>query len=356
MDNNVFIEFTVTDNCNCNCQYCFEGDHKKCFERNINEENHQIQLLKNTCESFDNNKYKWLTVSFWGGEPLLNLDFLYKLIDVSYKYKFVRYHLYSNGTLVDQYKKLLQNDFIKEIYSRFHVQLSYDGEPHHSIKRGNNSKFIFETADLLKEHQISFSFKATLSFDMFEYLPEIWKSYEKLYQKYGNVATYSPTLDTTYSSDDKLDQWEKALKRIIPLELDFIRKNKMPLWTWFKKESKANCMLGNSLHVHTNGNIHICHGCAYKQNNKNLIIGNTSTIDNFSSLISDKYNLNLLPTKCIKCPATYCSVCHIEQIDLDQDPYKTWISCKVNNINRCKYFKVFGLMSKILRYMYLKGF
>jgi hypothetical protein len=40
----------------------------------------------------------------------------------------------------------------------------------------------------------SLSFKATLSFDHLELLPQIWDSYEELHERY-NFATYSPTLD-----------------------------------------------------------------------------------------------------------------------------------------------------------------
>jgi radical SAM protein with 4Fe4S-binding SPASM domain len=117
---------------------------------------------------------------------------------------------------------------------------------------------------------------------------------------------------------------------------------------------KFNCQLNNSIHVHNNGNIYICHGCAYKDNNLNLCIGNTSNISSFFDVLTSTYHYNSLPQECINCNATYCSICHITHLEPTQDPYKHWLDCRVNNINRCKYFKIFGFISKLLRYLTLK--
>lgn len=347
----LFIEITTTDDCNCNCKYCFEHNNNYCKkDRNLKIEERQIELLKATCQQFKRDKYQWLTISFWGGEPLLNIDFMLDIINVTCQYDFVRYHIYSNGTLVEHFKKLISQSFIEQIKNRLHVQLSYDGEPHHSFMRGDNSKRIFETADVLKEVGVQFSFKATLSFDMLDKIHEIWKSYEKLYEKYGVAARYSPTLDTTYKSDDKLDVWISSLLKILPLESKFIKKHGHTLWDWFSlKPKKANCMLGNSIHVHNNGKIYICHGCAYIDNNKNLQLGDINNIQSFLDVLSDKYQLNAIPYECQRCCATYCQVCHANEIDVNKDPYEQWISCRTNNFSRCKYYKIFGFLSKILK-------
>ena len=253
---NIFVELTMTNNCNCHCKYCFEGDHPL-EERNLEEEQRQFNLLIDLCNTFDTNKYNWLTFSFWGGEPFLNTDFMFKIINATYKYDFVRYHIYSNGTLEHKYKELLNQDFINNLKDRLHIQLSYDGEPHHSLKRGNNSDKIFIVAKMLKVTNIKFDFKATLSFDMIKYLPEIWKSYEKLYEEFGNTIRYYPTLDTTLDSLEYYSEWKNALQQIIKYEYLFVKKHNHPLWGWFDETSKRNCMLGNSIFIHNDGNIYI---------------------------------------------------------------------------------------------------
>lgn len=351
---NIFVELTMTNNCNCHCKYCFEGDHPL-EERNLEEEQRQFDLLIDLCKKFDINEYEWLTISFWGGEPFLNTDFMFKIINATYKYKFVRYHIYSNGTLEHKYEEFLKQDFISELKGRIHIQLSYDGEPHHSLKRGDNSYKIFNVARMIKQSQlISFDFKATLSFDMIKYLPEIWKSYEKLYKEFGNAGRYHPTLDTTFDSLEYYDEWKNALQKIIIYEYAFIKKYKQPLWSWFSGSSKINCMLGNSIFIHNDGNIYICHGCAYKNENTNLKIKNTKDIKSLTEVISKQYQFDKLPDECINCCATICTICHIMNIMPTENPYDMWLSCRIQKVNRCQYFKQFGIMSNKLKYLCMK--
>ena len=89
--------------------------------RNLIIENKQIELLKKLCSKFDLSMCDSLTVSFWGGEPMMNLDFVCNVIEATSKYKFVRYHMYSNGTLEDEFKRLLDKPFIEDIKDRMHI-------------------------------------------------------------------------------------------------------------------------------------------------------------------------------------------------------------------------------------------
>ena len=118
---NIFVELTATNDCNCNCSYCFEKCYSKKHITIYNYQNRTIQLIIDACKNFDKNKFEWFTVSFWGGEPFLNLEFIEEVIRNTYKFDFVRYNFFSNGTLVDKYKKFLSNNFIDEIRDRIHI-------------------------------------------------------------------------------------------------------------------------------------------------------------------------------------------------------------------------------------------
>ena len=42
-----------------------------------------------------------MSITFWGGEPLLNLEFVEKIISATIEHDFVNYYMFTNGTLID---------------------------------------------------------------------------------------------------------------------------------------------------------------------------------------------------------------------------------------------------------------
>ena len=109
--------------------------------------------------------------------------------------------------------------------------------------------------------------------------------------------------------------------------------------------------------MHSDGNIYICHGCPYVQDNERFILGNTKN-NSIEELLVYKCDENV-NSKCEQCEATYCSVCHILNIGNDSkdilDVYKKWNSCRHLNENKCKYYKIFAKYSQILKTAYLRG-
>ena len=166
---------------------------------------------------------------------MMNTDFLFRIIEKTVNYGFVRYMMYSNGTLVHKYEDMMKRDFMKSLVNRFEVQLSYDGEPHNTIKRRTNKETIFKVADLLIANGVHVSFKATLSMDSLSLLPQIWDSYKELYDRYDFVH-YSPTIDQTDkdNTDENFKIWKDVLKKVAIKEIDFIKKHGRPLWVWFE--------------------------------------------------------------------------------------------------------------------------
>lgn len=346
------IEITVTDGCNCNCSYCFENSHKHI--KNNDEEERQLRLIKNACETIDLNKYSGITLSFWGGEPLLNFDYFIKLIQETYQYNFVNYHLYSNGTLYDKYLEFLQFDFIDSIKDRFHIQLSYDGEPHHSIKRNYSKDIVFKTAHLLKENRFKFDFKATLTHDMIDKLPEIWDSYYETFLEFDKSIRYGVTIDSIASNSDEetFNKWKKAIIELGKRELKFIKHYGFYLSSIFSiNDSKRVCNVNNVIFLHTDGNIYSCHGCPYLINKDKFILGNTKELD---SLFINKKEYNVeRDFICKKCIAKYCAICHVTEIKSD-DIFSNWSLDIKDNYNKCKYYKYLGLVNRIMNFILIK--
>jgi hypothetical protein len=285
---------------------------------------------------------------------MLNTNFLYEIIETTYKYPFVRYMMYTNGTMVDKFNEFINKDFIDSIIDRFTIQLSYDGEPHHTMMRYDNRELIFKTADLLIDRGFkSLSFKATLSFNHLDLLPQVWESYRELHEKYEFVH-YSPTLDqsSAMNSDDNFETWKTVLLEVAKKEMKFIEQHGYPLWSWFTNPGKLVCSLNNGVHIHNDGNLYVCHGCPYSNNSSVFVIGNTKSVRSLGDVLNDGFDLSLRHRKCVECSAVACQVCHISELDKDISDavnYKEkWTSIVVNNQDRCRFYKYFGLIYNAL--------
>lgn len=346
----VNIEITMTNECNGNCSYCFEHNHSKSLI-DENEQNRQLKLIVDYCNNFDKNKFSGLNIVFWGGEPMLNFEFMKRIFDQTLAFDFIRYFIYSNGTRFDKYFEMVHLPYADELRERFSIQLSYDGEPHNRLKRGNTREIILRTAHMLKDNGFDVRFKATLSYDMIRFLPEIWKSYEKLNDEFGELE-YSPTLDTTISEmpEENFQEWKHSLEEIAKLEFDFYRKNNRFLMSWFNTDGQDNklvCNIDYNINIHLDGNIYPCHGCSYSCNNKDFIIGNTKQIESLADVLCkqvEKYNR---PRECEICGAVFCNICHVAEVRplaFKDD----WVKCMTNNKLRCKYFKYFGKIKTML--------
>ena len=189
---------------------------------------------------------------------------------------------------------------------------------------------------------------------MIKNLPEIWDSFAKLYYEFGENITYFPTLDTSTSpNNDYFEDWKVALQKVAKKEADFIIKHGKSLWSWFSDGRKMNCALENSIHMHNDGNIYVCHGCPYLTNKDRFIRGNINNIESLFEIINTQFKMDL-NKKCFNCEATHCSSCHVTHLKETDDIYNDWSLCRANDENKCKYYKYFGYISKILKFSLFK--
>lgn len=348
----IHIEITLTDACNMNCKYCFEHSHSN--KSNPIEEEKQLKLIKELCINFDTIKFRDLQIVFWGGEPMLNMKFMHKIIEITSPYKFVNYFMYSNGTLIEQYKIFVHDNLIKSIKNRFRIQISYDGDPINKLERGIDSQTIINVAHMLKDNGFSWSFKATASSETIKYIPQAWKSYEKLHTEFGSTIRYSLTLDMTSKDLDKhFDEWKCIVLDIMAYEYQFIKQHGYFLMSWLNyknfNDNKMACCKDYACHLHTNGNIYICHGCAYVADHQNFLLGQTKSIDSLSSILK-QHDYGKRNNDCFDCGAVFCNICHVNNVD-STNIFNTWLSSVDKNKTRCAYFKYFGLVKKLLDFI-----
>ena len=118
------IVFEVTEACNLNCKYCGYGELYSGFDkrghRNI-DLNIAVKVLDYMVDLFEsplNRKYhKKIVLSFYGGEPLLNMPFIKEMVRLAklrqLTYKCFHFSMTTNGVLLDRHMDFLAgNDFL----------------------------------------------------------------------------------------------------------------------------------------------------------------------------------------------------------------------------------------------------
>ena len=133
------IVFEVTESCNLECKYCGLGDlytnsykrENKNFDLNIAFK--VLDYMVDLFESPLNRKHcKKISLSFYGGEPLLNMPFIEEIVryanNRTLTNKIFEFTMTTNGILLDRYMDFLaENDFL--------VLVSLDGNKKNSEYR-----------------------------------------------------------------------------------------------------------------------------------------------------------------------------------------------------------------------------
>ena len=294
----------------------------------------------------------------------MNVDWLEKIISSTINYEFVDYHMFTNGTLLENLKTLVDGLTTSQAFKcgRFRIQVSHDGSPHHELKREYGSCEVLPTLDFLVKRDIPFSLKATITEDSVQLMPECWKSYEKLYDKYGRQISYCPTLDTSSELDNiDLQSWTEISKQLAKLEFKFIQKHHHPLMSWFKRDQKRICDVRNTIHMHTDGNLYVCHGAPYLDAGKRdkFVITTTKKLLESNDIQNELFRDDLIDAssraqECLVCEATFCGMCHVGIVD-PQHFKDHWIPCMVCQKKRCQIYREFGKVARALSFALSKN-
>jgi uncharacterized protein len=123
----VFV-LQVTESCNLNCRYCFEGEKGREYMRQD-----MIPAVISFIGAYMGNAFivdKRVNINFNGGEPLLNFDFIKAIVRELKKIDIFSYSISTNFTVVnDEIMLFLVNN-------KFQIQISLDGSaPSHNHNR-----------------------------------------------------------------------------------------------------------------------------------------------------------------------------------------------------------------------------
>ena len=168
------LVFEVTDACNLKCRYCAYGEMYDDYD--VREEKmlpvdkaiRLIDFLVDFWNSGRNNSVQKITfISFYGGEPLLNMPFIREIVDyienkINCPNHVFKFSMTTNAILLHQYM-----DFLQE--HRFFLLVSLDGNKENTgyrIDKAGNPVFdrIVRNVDRLKEKYPDY-FKERVNFN-----------------------------------------------------------------------------------------------------------------------------------------------------------------------------------------------
>ena len=173
----------VTESCNLSCSYCiYSGNYEN--ERIENNTNMSFEAAKKAIDKFIPLSEEHTLISFYGGEPLNNMNLIKKIIDYAkrtYPKKTFVFSMTSNFCDGDKYiKEIIENDI--------YVNVSLDGpkQIHDKNRRFKNGKptydKIIKNLEKFKEiapEYVRTHFSQNVTCKNSENLPEIIKFFQK---------------------------------------------------------------------------------------------------------------------------------------------------------------------------------
>lgn len=337
----IFIQ--TTNKCNLKCDYCFIDNT---VSRDISIEKFMYGYNK-ILDEFDNNL---LHISFYGGEPLYDVD-LFKSIIANIKAKTIGrkivFNITTNGTLID-------SDAISAIVeNKFNVFISLDGKDIDSnMHRFGQNNQLYETAihniSKLQSYGVTVGIKTTISNveDLFDTYMFFRRDLKVSSIDFSEVIGKYEYLNDEIKYKKYFEQWIK----VIQAELDefklcneFILRKILYLLAIkkFNIRQRNYCGLGeNKIAIGLDGDIYPCYrGCDYSSLKIPIEKLSKST---FNAM---RTSVNKLPLICRKCKnLDFCNGgCFINKIqfsDESNQPYN--YECKRMNFysELCDYILV----------------
>ena len=214
------LTFEVTDACNLNCKYCAYGelyndfDIRKNKKMDLSSAIALIDYLVSLWNSEQNtSKNRNVYISFYGGEPLLNMPFIQAIVDyienIQCPCRSFTFSMTTNALLLDRYMDYL-------VCHDFNLLISLDGNEHNTSYRVYRSEKpaypeIIKNIDLLHEKYPDF-FARKVNFNAVLHnrnsVSEIYEFFKDKYDKIPSIGE----LNSTGIRPDKLALFYKTYR------------------------------------------------------------------------------------------------------------------------------------------------
>ncbi|WP_321995262.1 radical SAM peptide maturase [Draconibacterium orientale] len=213
------IVFEVTDECNLSCKYCsyssmYEGyDTRSRTKMQFDIPKTIIDHVIKIRDSSPNTNYP-LTISFYGGEPLLNFSLIRKVVEYiknTYSSKKINYGMTTNAMLLHKYM-----DYLKS--NNFQLTISLDGgekaQGYRVDHKGSNSFMkVFKNVHLLKLQYPEY-FESNVNFNsVMHNLNSAESAFRFIKQNFNKKTTLS-ALSASGIKKEKMEEFKKMYQNV----------------------------------------------------------------------------------------------------------------------------------------------
>ncbi len=216
------LVFEVTDACNLRCKYCGYGE----FYEGYDPRRKGNLSVKKACNMLDFLSELWqnnigislcqpFTMGFYGGEPLINMKFIKKIIQytesLNITTKKIHYNMTTNGLLLNKYMDYL-------VTKDFDLLISLDGnKKDHSYRvdhNGDNShKQVVDNVKKL-QHKYPEYFKRHVRINtVLHNMNSVESAHQFIRDKFGKKTTISP-LNNSGVRKDKVKEYLKMFQNV----------------------------------------------------------------------------------------------------------------------------------------------
>ena len=218
--NSRHIIFETTEECNLRCKYCGYSEIYNTFEErgkrklSFSKAKLFLDYMLKKWNSKQNASFNTqITISFYGGEPLLNFNFIEQVVNYVSNWRlennFIKFSMTTNGTLLDRYMDFL----VKWDFSLF---ISIDGNEYHNSFRtyanGKNSyEKVYDNISLIKRMNPSY-FVRKVEFNSVFHKRSSYLEVSNFFQKEFGKSPLFLALNTFGVVDEKKDEFKKLYK------------------------------------------------------------------------------------------------------------------------------------------------